>query len=137
MSAKNQILRKYEHPLQRLFGTVWDENLPTLEERLGDSQLSLYEDDKSIYVEASLPGLTPEEIEVTLETKVLWIRGAKKETQDNKKYHYRARKAYSFKIVLPEAVDDQKDPETKYEHGILTLVFPKTKGESPRKISIK
>lgn len=90
-----------------------------------------------MYIEASVPGLTPSEIDVTLENKVLWIRGSKKEAQDNKKYHYRSKKTYSYQISLPESADENREPETKYEHGVLTITFSKTKGEMAKKIQIK
>jgi HSP20 family protein len=137
MSPNNQLQKRFEHPFQKIFGTFWEDQLPAFENKIVNSPISLAEDDKAVYVEASVPGLNASEIDVTLENKVLWIRGSKKEGQDNKKYHYRSKKTYSYQISLPETVDENKEPETKYEHGVLSITFSKIKGESAKKIQIK
>ena len=137
MNQNNQLERRADHPFRKIFGNFWDENLPLFEERSLNSPISLSEDDKSVYVEASLPGLSSNEIDVTLEKKVLWIRGTKKEAQDNKKYHYKSKRSYSYQIALPESIDENRDPETKYENGVVSITFSKAKCETPKKIQIK
>ena len=137
MSEKNLTQRRIDNPFHKIFTNFWEDKLPLFEEKSLNSPISLSEDDKGVYVEASLPGLTTVEIDATIENKVLWIRGTKKETQDNKKYHYRSKKSYSYQIALPETVDENKDPETKYENGVLSISFGKIKGETAKKIQIK
>ena len=46
------------------------------------SGLSMSEDDKNVFVEASLPGIDPKDVEVTFDKGVLWIRGSAKEEID-------------------------------------------------------
>lgn len=61
------------------------------------TNLSVSEDDKKVYVEAALPGLTPNEIDMTFQKGVLTIRGSKKEEQgDKKKYYRKASRMYSY-----------------------------------------
>ncbi len=128
---------KYEHPFNKLINTFWDDSLPLIDGQIKNSHLTLAEDEKAVYVEANLPGLDSSEIDVTLDNKTLWIRGHKKEIQDEKKYHYRSKKSYSYQITLPECIDESKDPLTKYEHGVLSITFSKSKGDTARKIHIK
>ncbi len=128
---------RYEHPLSKLINTFWDDSLPLIDDQIKNTHLTLAEDEKAVYVEANLPGLDSSEIDVTLDNKMLWIRGHKKEVQDEKKYHYRSKKSYSYQITLPESIDDSKDPITKYEHGVLCITFLKSKGDTTRKIHIK
>lgn len=137
-------LKQYEHPLHRVLRTFWgddfdfvNEDLPALRRLERESNLSLSEDDKNVYVEAGMPGLNENEIEITLERGVLWIRGHKKEEQDNKKYHYRAKRSYSYQLALPESVDESKEPEAHYEKGVLKVTFAKTKSSPVKKISVK
>ncbi len=137
MSEKNLIQRRVDNPFHKILTNFWEDRLPLFEEKICEYPISLSEDEKGVYVEASLPGLTHQEIDATLDKKVLWIRGNKKEAPDNKKYHYRSKKSYSYQIALPENVDESKEPETKYENGILSISFPKVKGETAKKIQIK
>jgi HSP20 family protein len=134
---KNPMRTRYEHPLSKLINTFWDDSLPLIDDQIKNTHLTLAEDEKAVYVEANLPGLDSSEIDVTLDNKMLWIRGHKKEVQDEKKYHYRSKKSYSYQITLPESIDDSKDPITKYEHGVLCITFLKSKGDTTRKIHIK
>ena len=134
---KHAIIRK-EHPLNKLFGNFWDFDLtPFSEENLNN--ISLSEDEEHVYVEASLPGLSESEIEITLERGVLWIKGNKSEEKDDskRKYHYRTHRSYSYKVYVPESVDDASNPDAEYKKGVLHITFAKTKQEAPKKISIR
>lgn len=102
------------------------------------SGLSVSEDDKHVYVEASIPGVKPDEIDITFEKGVLRIVAETKEEQkDGRKYFRRSQRSFSYQIALPSDVDGGKDPETKLEHGVLHLSFAKSAHAQPRKITIK
>ena len=47
--------------------------------------LSVYEDDKKVYVEAALPGIDPNDVDITYQDKYLWIRGETKTEEKDKK----------------------------------------------------
>ena len=51
------------------------------------SGLSVYEDDKTVYVEASVPGVDPKDVEVTYDKGVLWVKGESKEEEKEKKFY--------------------------------------------------
>jgi HSP20 family protein len=134
---KTPLKARYEYPFNKLLSTFWDDTLPVFDNHVKSSHISLAEDDKAIYIEANLPGLQASDIDVTLENKVLWVRGHRKEIQDDKKYHYRSKKSYSYQIALPESIDETKEPLTKYEHGVLSITFQKSKGGNARRINIQ
>lgn len=104
------------------------------------SGLSLSEDEAHIYVEAHLPGLTEEDIEISMDQNMLSIRGEKKQEQKDEKKHYykKASTSFSYSINLPGHVDERQEPEATYKDGVLKISFPKIAEESSaKKISIK
>lgn len=113
--------------------SFWDLDIPS------SSGLSLSEDKDRIYVEAALPGLKPENIEISVEKNVLWIKGEKKEEEQDKekKYYRKASGSYSYRVQLPEQVDDKKDSDALYKDGIIKITFQKSVGSQPKKINIK
>lgn len=103
------------------------------------SGLSVYEDEGHFYVEAALPGLTPEEVDMTFEKGILWIKGEKKEeTEDKKKKYYRkAMQHFSYRIAVPGDVDENREPEATCKNGILKVTFFKNNKKISKKIPIK
>lgn len=100
--------------------------------------LSVYEDKEAVYVEAWVPGLEPEDVDLTFEKGVLWIKGEKKEEQsEEKKYHYRSDSTFSYRVSVPRRLDESTEPEATCKNGIITVRFNKSKSEQPRKIEIK
>lgn len=103
------------------------------------SGISVSEDDSHIFIEAAVPGLKPEEIEMTFEKSILWIKGEKKEEIEdkNKKYYRKAMSAFSYRIAVPGNIDESKQPEASCKNGVLRVVFSKTTKSQPKKIPIK
>lgn len=101
--------------------------------------LSISEDDQHIFVEAALPGLKPDDIEITLDKGNLWIKGHKSEqTEDKeKKYHKKASSSFSYSVTLPSNADVNHDPEAIYEDGIMKITFIKKEPSQSRKIQVK
>jgi len=117
---------------------------PLLEESFWDfekepSNLSISEDEQHVFVEAALPGLKPEDIEVTFEKGVLWIKGEAKEETENKKrkYYRKASRSFSYRVQVPGQIDEKKDPEATYKDGIMKIAFMKTPQPEPKKIQVK
>ena len=101
------------------------------------SGLSISEDEKNFYVEAALPGMKLDEIEITLDNDILRIKGEKKEEDKSKKYYRKASSSFYYKVILPGPINKSKEPEATYENGIMKIVFPKASEYKPKKITIK
>jgi HSP20 family protein len=101
------------------------------------SNLSISEDKNSIYVEAALPGLSQEDIEVTFDNNLLWIKGEKKEEKKDKKFYKKAISSFSYRVAVPGEIDEKKEIEASYKNGIMKVTFPKAKKTEPKKITIK
>lgn len=112
----------------------WVTNLPT-----ASSGLSVSEDDKHVYVEAHMPGLNTEDIDVTFKNGELWIQGNKKEEEEDKKrkYYRMASSSFSYRVLIPGNVDESNDPEASYKDGVMYITFKKVPAPQPKKISIK
>jgi len=90
------------------------------------------------YVEAELPGLKKEDFEITYDKGVVDIQGTKKEeTEDDKrKFYRRSARRFHYRVSLPTAVDESKDPRAEYKEGVLILRFAKAQKGSTRKIAL-
>lgn len=106
-----------------------------------DSGLSVSEDEKNVYVDANLPGLKSEDIEISFEKGMLLITGSRKEEQKDKekKYYKKAVNSYSYRINIPSEIDENKEPQATYKDGVLKIIFIKKheKSSKAKKISIK
>lgn len=100
-----------------------------------NSGVSVSEDEKSVYVEAALPGITPEEIEMSYDRGMLSIKADKKEeTSDKKKKFYRkAHRSFFYQVAVPGTFDETKTPEAICKNGILKIVFAKSKNAPAKK----
>lgn len=99
------------------------------------------ETDQELALELELPGIKPEEVELTAENGVLTIRGEKrserKEGDESSRYHMVERSYGSFtrSFQLPQGIDETKI-EADYNNGILSIHIPKTALPQPRRIEI-
>jgi HSP20 family protein len=99
--------------------------------------LSVYEDSNHVFVEAALPGIPVQDIQVSYEGGVLWIKGEKKEEKKEVKYHVKSSQSFSYRIPIPSQVDEKAEPDAVSKNGILKITFTKSKGSKGKKISIK
>jgi len=131
--------------LSRMMDRFFDEpfgEMPVLWRR-GDGYnlaLDVAEQEDKYIVKASVPGIKPEDVEITLTDNVLTIKGETKDEQETKEenYHLRERRFGSFvrSIALPNSVDADKI-EAVNEHGVLTLTLPKAEAVKPKRIEVK
>jgi HSP20 family protein len=97
------------------------------------------ETDSELVVKASLPGVSPDEVDVTVNNDVLTIKGEHKETtEDGKREFYRREiryGAFNRSFTLPVKVDADQ-AEANYENGVLTLRLPKAASIRPKQIKV-
>ena len=97
------------------------------------------ENDNAYVVKASVPGVSPDEIEITMEKNVLTISGESRadETINHEEYRLRERRygTFSRSIRFPAEVNSDSI-EASYESGVLTLMVPKTEEVKPKKIAV-
>lgn len=116
---------------------------PSLWERRPEAMslaLDVAEREDAFVVKASVPGVAPEDVEVTLTDNVLTIKGEMKADKEinEENYHLRERRFGAFvrSVTLPTAVEAEKI-EAVNENGVLTLTLPKAEAIKPKKIEVK
>ena len=102
--------------------------------------VDIREDQSAITIVAELPGVSPEQVDVTTDNGILTIRGEKRLSQkegDKERYHLTERSYGSFTrtFQLPQGVDDSKIG-AEFLHGVLTIRVPKAALPQPKKIAI-
>jgi HSP20 family protein len=102
--------------------------------------LNLSEKEDNFYVRAELPGVKPEDLDISVVEGRLLIRGERKIDVEEQKasYHRREREAGFFRrtIGLPVRVDPGK-VSASMKNGVLTITLPKSEEAKPKKITVK
>jgi HSP20 family protein len=93
----------------------------------------------AIVIQAEVPGIPPEELEITLEGDTLTIHGEiKRADTDNRKYVLLERPTGRFERTLSIGVPINHDKvEATFKDGVLTLILPKAEAVKPRQITVK
>ncbi len=101
--------------------------------------MDAYITDDAIVIRADVPGLKPEDIEITLEGDTLSIRGEiKREEGNDRKYVLLERPTGKFErtLTIGTPIDHEK-VEATFKDGVLTLTLPKAEAVKPRQITVK
>jgi HSP20 family protein len=102
--------------------------------------IDLYQTDDEIVIKAALPGIKPDEVQISVTGDVLTLRGEFKRQEQQKEatWHIREQRSGIFErsVMLPTEVQTDKS-KADFENGILTITLPKAEAVKPRTISIK
>lgn len=101
--------------------------------------LDIAENENEFIVKASLPGVKPDDVQITVHGNTLTIRG-ESHTEEEKKgeqWHLRERRhgAFQRSVSLSTPVDSDK-ARAEFEHGVLHLTLPKSEAARPRQIKV-
>ncbi len=122
----------------RGFSRPW--RLLTWETGEGLFPVDLYETDDEVVVKASLPGVKPDQVDISITGDTLTIKGEVKEEHEEKKpnYYRQERRYGTFQraLSLPVKVDADK-ADAVFEEGVLTLRLPKSAEVRPKTIEVK
>jgi len=102
--------------------------------------VNLWVDSDHSVVTTEIPGIEPDDIEISVVGKSLVLGGTRREDdrKENEAYHRRERwhGQFSKTIELPFKVETAKVKAT-FKKGILYITLPRAEEEKPRKIDIK
>ena len=106
---------------------------------VGSAALNVYEEGDNLVVEAQLPGMKPEDVDISVESGTLTIRAEAKAQEERKERNYviREHRRGSFvrSLRLPDTVDPDAAQAT-FENGVLRLTLPRSEQAKPRRIEI-
>jgi HSP20 family protein len=136
LTELEQMTERMRRMLEQTFsGFGWS---PQLSERAGWSPLvDLEESDDAYVVEAELPGVKREDVNVELVGNELAITGEIKEPERRGTVRRQSRRTgrFSYRVSLPSHLDPEK-VEAKLADGVLKVTVPKSERAQRRRIEI-
>lgn len=141
MSRWTPVSTTGREPLFRLFETLFNnqdqgEEIAT---RTWTPPVDVRETEEAFIVSAELPGLSREDIDITLENNILRVAGERKLERDEKKDNYhrieRSYGAFTRAFAMPSQVDAER-VQADFKDGVLTITVPKAAAARPKKIAI-
>jgi HSP20 family protein len=136
--------RALDWPFRRLFEDFVQGLEPGLPELWSEGRfvpaVDVSEDADGVTLTAEIPGMSREDIEVTVDNGVLTLAGEKRteETREETGYHRTERRYGRFerRIRMPQYVDVDSIDAT-YKDGVLTLRMPRAEAAKARSVQIK
>jgi len=106
----------------------------------GALAMDMYETPENVVVKTAVPGVKPEDIDITITGHTLTIAGETKAEKKVEEENYIRRERrygrFSRSITLPSGVQGEK-AEASFEDGLLTLTIPKAEEAKPKVIKVK
>ena len=106
----------------------------------GYPALRVYQNDQEALVEAKLPGVKPEDVELNVEDRVLTLSGERTVEADKEGEVYSRHERFSGRfrrrLELPFEVEADQ-VEARFKDGLLSVKLPKAAAAKPRRIEVK
>ena len=136
-------LRTLQDEMNRLFTGTFSRGGGNQDEVLRGAwspSVDIFENQNEIVLEAELPGMKAEDVNISIENNVLTLHGERKfEKKDESDNFHRVERSYgSFtrSFTLPPTVSSE-DANAEFENGVLRLTLAKREEAKPRRIEIK
>ena len=117
---------------------------PSGERSMGEARtlaLDMYETDDDLVVEASLPNIGPDDVDISIVGNSLTIKGEmerEEEKEEKGKDYFRERRYGAFQRTVSLPVEVNADEaEATFENGVLKLSLPKVEEAKPKRITVK
>jgi len=139
---KNQEINRLKRDLDRLFDRLLDDfSMPFISTPTrGTPFIDITEAEGNIIITAEIPGINPEDLDISVTEDILTIKGEMKSelSQDSGDYHRMERRygTFSRTLQLPCKVKTE-DVKAHYKKGILHIALPKCKPDPPRQVKIR
>jgi HSP20 family protein len=127
--------------MSRLFGDVYLRDEDTAIRGAWTPAVDIFETEgHDLVLKAELPGMTREDIEVTVENSTLVLKGTKKFDAEVKEENYRRIErtygTFHRSFTLPNTVDASR-VSADFKHGVLTVKLPFREEAKPRTINVE
>jgi HSP20 family protein len=124
------------------FDTFFDRLWPDFPSELGAEwapNVDFFEKDGSYHLTAEVPGMSKDDISVSIHDGLVTVSGKKESTKEEKESNYYMKEtqygSFSRSFRLPGEVEEEKVDAT-YKDGVLTVVMPKKGGAETKKIKV-
>lgn len=143
LSLRNTVDQMFrEDPWGDTFGTIWTRGEPERGRTAFPMPLDIYSTDDEIVLLAAVPGMHPDDLDLTIQKNTVTISGefrAPVEAGSGSDLTWYVRElaegTYRRSLTLPFMVDAEK-AEATFEHGILKVVLRKAEEARPKKVAI-
>lgn len=102
--------------------------------------IDLCDTDENLIVKVELPGVDPDDLDITITDDLLTVKGeVKREAVESSASYHATERRYGFfsrAFKLPCRVKTE-NVEASYRKGVLSITLPKCEAQSPRKIDVK
>jgi HSP20 family protein len=133
-------LSSIQNELNRLFGRTFSTEGGETREAGWVPAIDVAETQDRFLITAELPGVDPDDVDISVENSVLTLRGDRRFYQETKEedFHRIERRFGNFarSITLPSTADPERI-RASFDAGLLTIEVPKKEEAKPRKIQIK
>lgn len=133
----DQLNRELNNPLSTYSNNEDDGSVATAR---WSPSVDITENDNAFVLHADIPGVKPEDIEVSMEHSVLTIKGERNTEEKTEKDNFRrVERQYGMfyrRFTLPDTANADKI-EAHSEHGVLKVTIPKKEVALARRISVK
>lgn len=103
-----------------------------------DHNWSLQESDERVLFEADLPGVQPENIEVTFQDRILRIRAqGDRERAENQQRESQRPRSFDYRVRIASDVDLHAEPTASCQNGVVTVALAKAPRAQVRKIAVR
>lgn len=134
MSLRDAMDRLFEDSFVRPSRVLWPQA------GRGELPVDMYQTANDLVIKAAVPGLKPEEVDISITGDTLTIKGEHKEEKEAKEQDYFCREcrygAFSRSLTIPIPVKTDK-AEATFENGVLTITLPKAEEVKPKQIKVK
>ena len=134
-------VQDWENSIRQFFNLSWPrtQDLDDGSDSHWSPVIDVSETKTEIIIEAEIPGLGKDDINVSVDNNTLTIKGEKKqETKTDEEDAVRTERVYGRfvrELSLPQSVDAEKIKAT-YKNGVLHVTLPKQETAQPKQISI-
>ncbi|HEY8561756.1 MAG TPA: Hsp20/alpha crystallin family protein [Pyrinomonadaceae bacterium] len=136
-------MRSLQDEVNRLFASSFSRGSSSESDLMRGAwtpSVDIFENQNEIVLEAELPGMKPEDVNISIENNVLTIHGERKfEKKDEGDNFHRVERSYggfTRSFTLPPTVSSE-NANAEFENGVLRLTLAKREEAKPRRIEIK
>jgi HSP20 family protein len=136
---KNEQLRQLKDDMNRMVKDFWcDFGIPVIDEVQGEMVVTDIQDlDDRLIISADLPGIAPEDLDVTVSPDVLIVSGNRVESlQGADGSRFKRKSKFSNRLKLPCRIDPDK-VEAISKNCQLKIILPKCRSAALKKVIIR
>jgi len=133
VSTQDRFNQLFNETFARAFGD------PEATSRAWVPAVDIYETGENLVLQAELPGINPDDVEIRVEDNTLYLKGERKFEKEVKEENFhrveRSYGTFARSFALASSIDSDK-VKAEYKNGILTLTLPKREEAKPKTIKI-